>query len=837
MKSFYWMMKHQLNRNIPIVTALGTMVASVCYISRPPQADAQAHGENCTMAKDDINRNRTNNTTNYPGTEHTTRTGEKKQHWRITAIPAVRYEWHTHQPVKCEEKFQELADIPTSSNTKIVPFRISQLRRHQTMQKLEETKTRHTLQSKYRVDWKNPLGQGAFGAVFMGKSLSTGESVAIKKLSKDFTDNISFQREMDALLHLREAGGHPNICGLRENFDERGFYYLVMDLINGGEMFDRLCAEGAYSEADAARLIREVTCALAFLHGIGIVHGDMKPENIMLSSINDSDAVVKVVDFGCAQVIDPTSPFFGGISQGTRSANTPAYAPPEALGLDDTYKLHPAFDMWSLGVITYIMLTGVHPFDLHGNATNEEIQERVVSGEKPPFRNSPITAHLSPDAIALIEALMKPNPADRLNADQTLNNPWVRGETASQIKIAGSDTKLNAFRAYKTEIGEKVFKDMFYFGQNKKHETEALKRVSLLEHAFRALDPDNTGYVSVSKVKKLTGEGTSENISDGSSDQQMSLSEFSNFLSDNMKNRYFPKGHVIYHEGEEGHSMFFINSGSVEVYTSDGFRKVLREPGSFFGEGALLNRQKTRSASIRCLTPVHAIEISRQYFEKYLASDMDMNLDLKMQDRMRKRQRVKTMFQLQKQMTLREFSKGDRVFSEKDDAHDLFVLEDGQVDISIQGHKVYAVEPGSMWGEYSLIFRRPRNATSTCVSDHCRVRILPGCDFDSLLQARPTLATNLRDICYKREIRKAICLALKRDFPQTESELREVFTLLSSTQTKAIELTTIRRLLHGLDPTYTEQCVQDFLQALDLSESGNIQWDEFKRLFDFENET
>ena len=93
---------------------------------------------------------------------------------------------------------------------------------------------------------------------------------------------------MDAFLHIRKSGGHPNLCGLRENFDEGDFYYLVLDLVRGGEMFDHLIKDGAYSEADAARLVREVGSALSFLHGIGLVHADLKPENLYVNISKDS---------------------------------------------------------------------------------------------------------------------------------------------------------------------------------------------------------------------------------------------------------------------------------------------------------------------------------------------------------------------------------------------------------------------------------------------------------------------------------------------------------------------------------------------------------------------
>jgi Protein kinase domain len=155
----------------------------------------------------------------------------------------------------------------------IFPFSRSRLRGYKTVNRLEQTSARgETLESKYIVDLKNPLGQGAFGAVYVGTNRKTNEKVAVKKISKRYTDSEAFQRETDALLHIRECGGHPNICGLRENYNTRDHFFLVLDLVSGGEMFDNLCNQGeGYSEADAAHMVRDIASALAFMHGIGIV--------------------------------------------------------------------------------------------------------------------------------------------------------------------------------------------------------------------------------------------------------------------------------------------------------------------------------------------------------------------------------------------------------------------------------------------------------------------------------------------------------------------------------------------------------------------------------------
>ena len=177
----------------------------------------------------------------------------------------------------------------------------------------------------------------------------------MKKIGKKFTNDVSFQREMNALMHIRNNGGHPNICSLRENFSEGDNYILVLDLVSGGEMFDHLVNQGAYSEADAARLVREMASALAFLHGIGCVHGDMKPENSMLSTENQSDAVIKLVDFGCAQVTaeDSAFPVAVDVSKKGEAVNTPAYCPPEVLDKKRSKStIDPSFDMWSLGVVS-----------------------------------------------------------------------------------------------------------------------------------------------------------------------------------------------------------------------------------------------------------------------------------------------------------------------------------------------------------------------------------------------------------------------------------------------------------------------------------------------------
>lgn len=240
------------------------------------------------------------------------------------------------------------AKLP-SVDEQLKQHRQRMLRTRQTVRKMEEDSSSERLENRYSIDWNTPLGEGSFGVVYLGVDRKSGERVAVKKISKKLTGAHELQLEMRALLHLRDSGGHPNICSLRENFSEDGYYYLILDLVEGGEMFFHLVEQGAYSEADAARLVREVASALAFLHGgPGLIHNDLKPENLMLSSRNPSDAVIKLIDFGCAAVMIDDEDDDEVLATPTNlNGRTLAYCPPEVL--DQSRKtLDPSVDMWAL---------------------------------------------------------------------------------------------------------------------------------------------------------------------------------------------------------------------------------------------------------------------------------------------------------------------------------------------------------------------------------------------------------------------------------------------------------------------------------------------------------
>jgi serine/threonine protein kinase len=202
------------------------------------------------------------------------------------------------------------------------------------------------------------------------------------------------------------------------------------------------------------------------------------------------------------------------------------------------------------------MLTGVHPFDLCGTSTDEEITQQILSRTLPPIRNSPLTSHLSDDAISLIEQLLQWLPENRLRASQVLSNPWVLGETARTDKISDSDTRLSKYKAFKSKLEAKVFADMVSMATKSQRGRITDCRTTLLEHAFHNLDKDQKGYVTTKDLQKLTKGSPRVTTVESDEDEELSLSGFSGLMGETLKNRYYPAGHIIYSEGEKGDTMF-----------------------------------------------------------------------------------------------------------------------------------------------------------------------------------------------------------------------------------------------------------------------------------------
>uniref|UniRef100_A0A8C1VI91 Calcium/calmodulin-dependent protein kinase IGb n=1 Tax=Cyprinus carpio TaxID=7962 RepID=A0A8C1VI91_CYPCA len=258
------------------------------------------------------------------------------------------------------------------------------------------------------------LGSGAFSEVFMVKERKTGKLFALKCVKKKNKRDVNLENEIAVLRRIK----HDNVVCLEDFYESRTHYYLVMQLVSGGELFDRILDRGMYSEADASLVIRQVLEAVSYLHKNGIVHRDLKPENLLYYS-PDENSKIMISDFGLSKMEEK------GIM--STACGTPGYVAPEVLAQKPYSK---AVDCWSIGVITYILLCGYPPF-------YEETETRLFSKiMKAQYEfDSPFWDDISESAKDFIRNMMQKNPKMRYDTEQALRHPWIIGKTARSQDI------------------------------------------------------------------------------------------------------------------------------------------------------------------------------------------------------------------------------------------------------------------------------------------------------------------------------------------------------------------------------------------------------------------
>eukprot|EP01125_Pyxidicula_operculata_P011281 TRINITY_DN368_c0_g1_i1.p1 TRINITY_DN368_c0_g1~~TRINITY_DN368_c0_g1_i1.p1 ORF type:complete len:541 (-),score=168.36 TRINITY_DN368_c0_g1_i1:159-1781(-) len=276
------------------------------------------------------------------------------------------------------------------------------------------------------LNFDEPLGKGAFSVVWKGKNKITQQIVAVKMISKKNSSSSStttnqqqqqkehkvdeldtVRREIDIMYKLCQSHPHPNIVQLYEVFDTPNNLYLILEFIDGGELYDQIVIRGSYTEADAAKVIGQVLKAVSFMHKKGVAHRDLKPENILVSKSGD---VIKVSDFGLSKDFDEGGPM-------RTMCGTEDYVSPEVLK-NSPYTN--AVDIWSIGVITYVLLCGYLPFDAK---TDAEIFRRI-STAKYQF-DSPHWDFISKQAKDFIREILVLDPNSRPTADDLLTRPWI----------------------------------------------------------------------------------------------------------------------------------------------------------------------------------------------------------------------------------------------------------------------------------------------------------------------------------------------------------------------------------------------------------------------------
>ena len=263
------------------------------------------------------------------------------------------------------------------------------------------------------------LGSGAFSVVKLGINKKSGAQTAVKIVSKaklTEEDLESLYVEIDILGKL----DHPNIIKLFETFDEGNEYLIVTELVAGGELFDRIVSKSHYTEKEARDLVRLFLQTMAYMHGKGVVHRDLKPENLLLVS-DDDDANVKIADFGFAKKVSD-------LTVNEVACGTPGYVAPEILRGD---RYGTEVDIWSMGVICYVLLAGYPPFY---DEDQKKLFKKIKNGVY--YFHEDHWANTSPEAIDMIKKMLCVSQSERATANELLSHPWI---TLEDDKLASKD--------------------------------------------------------------------------------------------------------------------------------------------------------------------------------------------------------------------------------------------------------------------------------------------------------------------------------------------------------------------------------------------------------------
>ena len=321
------------------------------------------------------------------------------------------------------------------------------------------------------------LGAGAFGLVQKVKHKSSGQIRAMKIIKKSSRYSNKNLKEIENLKLLN----HPNILKLYEYYFDRKNIYIITEYCEGGELFDKIKERNTYfSEKDAAKILKAVLQAVAYCHSMGVVHRDLKPENILLEG-NDFEHI-KLIDFGTSTIINKNKKF-------NERLGTAYYIAPEVLSKNYDEKC----DLWSVGVIMYILLTGEPPF----NGKNDD---EIIKNVKTHVINydAKILRHVSIDGKDLLKKFLERNTKKRISASNALEHPWIKKEAPNAI--------LNY------NVGKKVFKNLQNFSANEKLQEAAIAfivnqlvskdEVEELTKIFKDLDQNNDGVLNRQEIEQ-----------------------------------------------------------------------------------------------------------------------------------------------------------------------------------------------------------------------------------------------------------------------------------------------------------------------------------------------
>nr|GMD97449.1 calcium-dependent protein kinase 29 [Ipomoea batatas]GME00110.1 calcium-dependent protein kinase 29 [Ipomoea batatas] len=328
----------------------------------------------------------------------------------------------------------------------------------------------------YDID--RELGRGQFGVTYLCTEKATGLKYACKAIPRRklvaTKDIENARREIMMLQHLT---GQPNIVEFKGAYEDRRTLYLVMELCSGGELFDRITEKGSYSEKEAAKIGRQIVNVVHVCHFMGVMHRDLKPENFLFVS-RDDDSPLKATDFGLSVFIEEGRVY-------KEIAGSPYYVAPEVLRKSYGKEI----DVWSAGVILYILLSGFPPFCADNDkGTFEEILKGQLDLKSPPWPS------ISSDAKDLIRRMLAVDPRKRITAAEALEHPWLKedGNASDRPIDSAVLNRMKQFRAMNKmkQLALKVIA-----------KTLSEEEIKGLREMFNNMDTDRSGTITYEELK------------------------------------------------------------------------------------------------------------------------------------------------------------------------------------------------------------------------------------------------------------------------------------------------------------------------------------------------
>ncbi|CAI5994961.1 unnamed protein product [Closterium sp. NIES-65] len=322
------------------------------------------------------------------------------------------------------------------------------------------------------------LGQGQFGVTFLCTEKATGKEYACKTIAKkkliSREDVEDVKREVAIMHHL---SGHNNIVCIKGAYEDHANVHIVMELCTGGELFERIIKKGHYSERQAAELTRTIAKVIEACHSLGVIHRDLKPENFLFANKSET-ADLKATDFGLSYFFKPGE-YLSDV------VGSPYYVAPEVL----RRRYNEKADVWSMGVIIYILLSGVPPFWAE---TEQGIFEAVLRGELD-FESDPWPS-ISEDSKDLIRHMCCLDPKKRYSAYDVLCHPWVAKDGVAPDKPLGSAvlSRLKQFTAM-NKLKKMALRVIA--------ESMSEEEISGLKETFKMMDTDGSGTITYEELR------------------------------------------------------------------------------------------------------------------------------------------------------------------------------------------------------------------------------------------------------------------------------------------------------------------------------------------------